>query len=102
MQTLVGGLEVWLLVGTAFDPRRGRCWTSPMTDRTGSARAVVIRTAVPADLPVLQQVFRAASLSNEDDAQLLLAHLIGPQIYGLHWCHKVLQQSSVERRFETL
>ena len=45
-----------------------------MSDRTGSARAVVIRTAVPADLPVLQQVFRAASLSNEDDAELLLAH----------------------------
>jgi GNAT superfamily N-acetyltransferase len=33
----------------------------------------VIRTAVAADLPALQQVYRAASLSNADDAPLLLA-----------------------------
>jgi GNAT superfamily N-acetyltransferase len=45
-----------------------------MCERTGSARAVVIRTAVPADLPVLQQVYRDASLSNVGDAALLLAH----------------------------
>ena len=45
-----------------------------MRDLTGSARAWVIRTAVPADLVVLQEIFRAASLSNVDDAPLLLAH----------------------------
>lgn len=33
----------------------------------------MIRTAVAADLPALQQVFRAASLSNPGDAPLLLA-----------------------------
>ena len=32
-----------------------------------------IRTAVPADLPELQRVYAAASLSNENDAPLLLA-----------------------------
>lgn len=36
--------------------------------------ASTIRTAVPADLPELQRVFRAASLSNPGDAPLLLAH----------------------------
>jgi GNAT superfamily N-acetyltransferase len=34
---------------------------------------LVIRTAVEADLPALQQVYRAASLSNAGDAPLLLA-----------------------------
>jgi GNAT superfamily N-acetyltransferase len=34
---------------------------------------VAIRTAVVADLPVLQQVYRAASLSNAGDAPMLLA-----------------------------
>jgi ribosomal protein S18 acetylase RimI-like enzyme len=33
----------------------------------------LIRTAVAADLPELQRVFRTASLSNADDAPLLLA-----------------------------
>ena len=33
----------------------------------------MIRTAVAADLPELQRVYRAASLSNEGDAPLLLA-----------------------------
>jgi GNAT superfamily N-acetyltransferase len=33
----------------------------------------MIRTAVTADLPELQRVYRAASLSNEGDAPLLLA-----------------------------
>ena len=32
-----------------------------------------IRTAVPADLPELQRIFRSASLSNPGDAPLLLA-----------------------------
>jgi ribosomal protein S18 acetylase RimI-like enzyme len=41
-------------------------------DRAGAARPV-IRTAVAADLPSLQQVFTAASLSNAGDAPLLLA-----------------------------
>ena len=36
--------------------------------------ALTIRTAVPADLPELRRVFRAASLSNARDAPLLLAH----------------------------
>jgi GNAT superfamily N-acetyltransferase len=35
----------------------------------------VIRTAVAADLPELQRVYEAASLSNAGDAPLLLAHL---------------------------
>jgi GNAT superfamily N-acetyltransferase len=35
---------------------------------------VTIRTAVVADLPELQRVFRAASLSNPGDAPALLAH----------------------------
>jgi GNAT superfamily N-acetyltransferase len=35
---------------------------------------LVIRPAVAADLPALQQVFRAASLSNSGDAPMLLAH----------------------------
>jgi len=34
---------------------------------------LVIRTAVPADLPALRQVYRAASLSNPGDAPMLLA-----------------------------
>jgi len=34
---------------------------------------LVIRTAVAADLPALQQVYRAASLSNAGDAPMLLA-----------------------------
>jgi ribosomal protein S18 acetylase RimI-like enzyme len=38
------------------------------------AADLVIRTAVVSDLPELQRVFRAASLSNERDAPLLLAH----------------------------
>jgi GNAT superfamily N-acetyltransferase len=42
-----------------------------MTDRVDSEPA--IRTAVAADLPALQQVYRAASLSNADDAPMLLA-----------------------------
>jgi GNAT superfamily N-acetyltransferase len=42
-----------------------------MNDRAGSGPA--IRTAVPADLPALQQVYRAASLSNTGDAPMLLA-----------------------------
>ena len=36
--------------------------------------APTIRTAVPADLPELRRVFRAASLSNPADAPMLLAH----------------------------
>lgn len=43
-----------------------------MTDHAGPA--TTIRTAVPADLPELQRVFRAASLSNPGDAPLLSAH----------------------------
>jgi GNAT superfamily N-acetyltransferase len=35
---------------------------------------VIIRTAVEADLPELQRVFRAAALSNAGDAPALLAH----------------------------
>jgi GNAT superfamily N-acetyltransferase len=42
-----------------------------MNDRTQPA--LTIRTAVAADLPALQQVFRAASLSNAGDASMLLA-----------------------------
>ena len=34
---------------------------------------LAIRTAVAADLPALQQVYRAASLSNAGDAPMLLA-----------------------------
>lgn len=40
----------------------------------GAGPASTIRTAVPTDLPELQRVFRAASLSNSGDAPLLLAH----------------------------
>jgi GNAT superfamily N-acetyltransferase len=41
-----------------------------------------IRTAVPADLPELRRIFRSASLSNHEDAPLLLArpeflHFVG-------------------------
>ncbi|MEO7423048.1 MAG: GNAT family N-acetyltransferase [Ornithinibacter sp.] len=36
--------------------------------------ALRIRTAAPADLPDLRRVFRTASLSNPQDAPLLLAH----------------------------
>jgi GNAT superfamily N-acetyltransferase len=43
-----------------------------VSDRPDAARPV-IRTAVLADLPALQQVFKAASLSNAGDAPLLLA-----------------------------
>ena len=42
-----------------------------MNDRVESGLA--IRTAVVADLPVLRQVYRAASLSNAGDAPMLLA-----------------------------
>ena len=42
-----------------------------MNDRVESGLA--IRTAVAADLPALQQVYRAASLSNAGDASMLLA-----------------------------
>jgi GNAT superfamily N-acetyltransferase len=35
---------------------------------------VLIRTAVPEDLPALRRVFRRASLSNDGDRKLLLAH----------------------------
>jgi GNAT superfamily N-acetyltransferase len=44
--------------------------------RRGAAEkgATLIRTAVDADLPELQRVFKAASLSNVNDAPLLLAH----------------------------
>lgn len=38
------------------------------------AEELRIRTAVPADLAELRRVYRAASLSNEDDAPLLLAN----------------------------
>jgi GNAT superfamily N-acetyltransferase len=38
------------------------------------ATKMIIRTALDADLPELQRVFRAASLSNEGDAPALLAH----------------------------
>ena len=42
---------------------------------TGLAGAALrIRTAVPADLPELRRVFRAACLSNPGDAPVLLAH----------------------------
>jgi ribosomal protein S18 acetylase RimI-like enzyme len=42
---------------------------------TGLAVAALrIRTAVPADLPELRRVFRAACLSNPGDAPVLLAH----------------------------
>jgi GNAT superfamily N-acetyltransferase len=43
-----------------------------VSERAPAARAV-IRTAVTADLPRLQQVYRAASLSNVGDAPFLLA-----------------------------
>jgi len=43
-----------------------------VTNRLDAARSV-IRTAVAADLPALQQVFKAASLSNAGDGPLLLA-----------------------------
>jgi GNAT superfamily N-acetyltransferase len=43
-----------------------------MTDEPGGSRAR-IRTAVTADLPELQAVYSAASLSNPGDAPLLLA-----------------------------
>jgi hypothetical protein len=39
----------------------------------GVEPALAIRTAVAADLPVLQQVYRAASLSIAGDASMLLA-----------------------------
>jgi GNAT superfamily N-acetyltransferase len=42
-----------------------------MNDRVEPGLA--IRTAVSADLPVLQQIYRAASLSNAGDAPMLLA-----------------------------
>jgi GNAT superfamily N-acetyltransferase len=42
-----------------------------MTDRVEAEP--VIRAAVAADLPALQQVYRAASLSNAGDAPILLA-----------------------------
>jgi len=42
-----------------------------MNDHDGSGP--VIRPAVAADLPALQQVYRAASLSNPGDAPMLLA-----------------------------
>lgn len=42
-----------------------------MRDRAESAP--LIRTAVAADLPALQRMFRAAALSNADDAAMLLA-----------------------------
>jgi GNAT superfamily N-acetyltransferase len=42
-----------------------------MTEHT--ARALRIRTAIAADLPALQRVFREASLSNAADAPMLLA-----------------------------
>ncbi|MEU4242537.1 GNAT family N-acetyltransferase [Actinoplanes sp. NPDC026619] len=42
-----------------------------MNDRADAA--TLIRTAVAADLPALQQIYRAASLSNAGDAPLLLA-----------------------------
>jgi len=38
------------------------------------ATQMIIRTAFDEDLPELQRVFRAASLSNEGDAPALLAH----------------------------
>jgi len=38
------------------------------------ADRVIIRSAVEADLPELQRVFRAAALSNSGDAPALLAH----------------------------
>jgi GNAT superfamily N-acetyltransferase len=40
----------------------------------GDANEVIIRSAVEADLPELQRVFRAAALSNAGDAPGLLAH----------------------------
>jgi hypothetical protein len=39
----------------------------------GVEPGLAIRTAVAADLPALQQVYRAASLSNAGDAPMLLA-----------------------------
>lgn len=45
----------------------------PVTGEAGGER-VTIRNAVAADLPQLQRVFRAASLSNAGDAPALLAH----------------------------
>src|SRR5262249_30679337 len=39
----------------------------------GVESGLAIRTAVAADLPALQQVYRAASLSNAGDAPMLLA-----------------------------
>src|SRR5664280_1646357 len=42
-------------------------------DETGEASSM-IRTALPADLPQLQRVYRASSLSNAGDAPHLLAH----------------------------
>src|SRR5262245_63747384 len=46
------------------------CCSWRMGDGVGAGLA--IRTAVAADLPALQQVYRAASLSNAGDAQILL------------------------------
>jgi hypothetical protein len=41
---------------------------------------VQVRTALPADLPVLRRLFRRSSLSNEGDRELMIAHpeLVGP------------------------
>ncbi|MFK5634350.1 MULTISPECIES: GNAT family N-acetyltransferase [unclassified Ornithinimicrobium] len=44
-----------------------------MSDRADATRPL-IRTAVAADLPALQRVFRAAALSNAGDVPLLRAH----------------------------
>ncbi|HEX5406242.1 MAG TPA: GNAT family N-acetyltransferase [Pseudonocardiaceae bacterium] len=44
---------------------------------TGGGRVVVrfgVRSGVPADLPVLAEIYRRASLSNAGDAAMLLAH----------------------------
>ena len=45
-----------------------------VTQNEGAEGDPMIRTALPADLPQLQRVFRAASLSNVGDAPRLLAH----------------------------
>jgi ribosomal protein S18 acetylase RimI-like enzyme len=45
-----------------------------MSEPAAIDHGTVVRTAVDADLPELQRVFRAASLSNPDDVAGLLAH----------------------------
>jgi GNAT superfamily N-acetyltransferase len=47
---------------------------TPSAAQAPHADEVIIRSAVEADMPELQRVFRAAALSNAGDAPALLAH----------------------------